>query len=37
MFPYDTRDRATKIGYILGDAFVVALALVFVWGLFLHR
>jgi hypothetical protein len=36
MLSYDTRDGATRIGYILGDVFVVMFAIVFVWALFLH-
>ncbi len=36
MFPYDTDDRATRIGYMAADAFVILFGLAFLWALFGH-
>jgi hypothetical protein len=36
MFPYDTDDLATKLGYILADAFLIVFSLAFLWALFGH-
>jgi hypothetical protein len=33
---YDTTDRATKIGYVLGDILVAILAVAFIWAMFVR-
>jgi hypothetical protein len=37
MFDYSARDRATRIEYMIGDAFLVALTIFMIWGLALSR
>jgi hypothetical protein len=37
MFNYSAPDRATRVGYIIGDAFLVAFAIFMFFGLFLSR
>jgi hypothetical protein len=35
MWPYETNYLATRVGYIVGDVFLITLAVFMVWGLFL--
>jgi hypothetical protein len=37
MFDYSAPDRATRIGCMIGDAFLVALTIFMIWGLALSR
>jgi hypothetical protein len=37
MFHYDTQDRATNIGYFLGDVFVIVFGILFIWAVFGHH
>lgn len=33
MFTYTAPDRATRVGYMIGDAFIVAFAVFMIFGL----
>ena len=37
MFDDSAQDRATRIGYMVGDAFLVTLTIFMIWGLALSR
>ena len=37
MFDYSAPDRATRIGYMIGDALLIALTIFMAWGLAFSR
>ena len=37
MWRYNTNDPATRIGYIIGDVFLVLFTAFMFWGLFFSR
>jgi hypothetical protein len=34
MFHYDTQDRATRIGCMLADVFLIVFGVLFIWAIF---